>query len=122
MAPIEFEAGRAVLDQVHQKALDTLAKQLQKQATRTVQLCPVVTLADVGALFGDTVKGTLLKNRKAGLAPQQEDELIALGYDRAVAIKDRLVHQDDIAADRIFTCAPQAARDADAKPRVELKF
>ncbi len=120
-APIGFEAGRADLQEAHQKALDKLAKQLQQQTT-TVQLCPVITFSDVGALLGEPVKNNLLKNKKAELTPQQEDELIALGYDRAVVIKDRLVHQDDIAPDRIFTCAPQATRGADAKPRVELRF
>ncbi len=121
MAPIGFEAGRADLQEAHQKALDKLANQLQPQ-TSTVQLCPVVTYADVGARFGAPVKDNLLKDKKAELTPQQEDELIALGYDRAVVIKDRLVHQDGVAPERIFTCAPQAARDADAKPRVELRF
>ena len=121
MAPIVFDAGNALLQETHRDALDELADQLQ-QRQDAVQVCPVVTLADVAALFGDSVKADLLKNQDARLAPRQEEEIMALGYDRAAAVKDRLVHRDGIEPGRIFICAPQAARRADARPRVELRF
>lgn len=103
--PVFFEPGSVVLDAKVLQYLERAAGLMTDRPGIQMKLC------------GKAVENdrTVMK-RKA----RTDERLLALARERASAIKDHLVHQHGITAERLFICNPEVDVQEDAVPRVEL--
>lgn len=134
LPPVAFAPGLASLDPRANASLDALAGVLAGRPAARLDVCGFAGPADLRALNaargtdprGQELVETLrrLFARATGAAPALagEDELRGLAEERTRAVKERLGARAGVDASRLFECRPVVETDADAAPRVELRF
>jgi outer membrane protein OmpA-like peptidoglycan-associated protein len=134
LPPVAFAPGLASLDARATAALDALAGVLADRPSTRLDVCGFAGPADLRALSaargtdprGQELVETLrrLFARATGSAPNAagEDELRGLAEERARAVAQRLAERPGVDAARLFECRPVVETQADAAPRVELRF
>lgn len=134
LPPVAFAPGLASLDARATAALDALAGVLADRPSTRLDVCGFAGPADLRALSaargtdprGQELVETLrrLFARATGSAPNAagEDELRGLAEERARAVAQRLAERPGVDAARLFECRPVVEAQADAAPRVELRF
>jgi hypothetical protein len=134
LPPLAFAPGLAGLDARATQTLDALAGVLASRPSARLDICGFAGPEDLRALSaargtdprGQELAETLrrLFARATGAPPSEagEDQLRALAEERARAVKDRLAGRAGVDAARLFECRPVVETEADATPRVELRF
>lgn len=126
--PVEFEPGQAVLDDTDRDYLSKIAKVLKERPKIAVKVCGVAVQQDVAYLQpppqAQPAKGsteTAKKEVPPATPVVDEQKLTELGEQRAASIKDYLVEQFKVPANRLVSCQPRLETDqADAVPRTDL--
>lgn len=125
--PIEFPVSEATLQPDNLQHLDKLTQMLTERPQLHLVVCGVATQADRLAWFPD--KGdnkTDDKDKKESKLPAlteaQTQRLNTLAQQRGRAVKEYLVNEKQIAADRLILCTPKYSPGDTNPPRVELQF
>ncbi len=105
--PIAFEPGKDIIQAADQPYVKKLAKLLDKKKKLRISLCGLSAPADNQAL---------LAAQQAATAERLE----ALSRQRSTLLKEHLINEYDIDAERLFICAPRHETDAQAMPRVDI--
>jgi hypothetical protein len=103
--PAFFEPGSAAIDDSALQYLERAAGLMTDRPGIQMRLCGKAVASD----------RTVLRKKT-----DTEERLQALAKERASVIKDHLVHQHGITAERLFICNPEIDKQEAAKPRVEL--
>ena len=103
--PVLFEPGSVILDATVLKYLELAAALMTDRPSIQMKLC-----------------GKAAENDRAVMKKKArtDEHLLALARERASSVKDHLVHQHGIEAERLFICNPELDNHEDAIPRVEL--
>ena len=127
LEPVKFDPNSAVLSETSKDYLNKIAKLMNDRPNIYVQVCGIATKEDRDTLFTIEMEKLRAKAAKEGNNPNKvkpvvipDDALLALARSRADNIKDWLVSQHKIHADRLFTCNPEIDKDEKAKPRANL--
>ena len=129
--PVLFEGGEVTLDDADKTLLDTVAKLLGARPGVKITACGVATERDAADILRvRQEKAAAEAKRKAisgeavpkpdDVAPVTRDELYDLSQRRSEAVKDYLIAQPKGDESRVFTCAPNIAKEAAAMPRTEI--
>jgi hypothetical protein len=123
--PVAFEPGSGELGPEQRGYADKLAQVLDERPEISVQLCPTVTPADLDALAAaqaeqareaDDEEEATEESPADGAAPEEQEApefedfrepLVALGLQRAAALKEYVVTAGGIEPARIIQCAPE---------------
>ena len=126
--PVQFEPGQANLDDSDRDYLSKIAKVLKERPKIAVKVCGVAVQQDVAQLQPPAQpqagKGSTETAKKAAppAAPVvDKQKLMDLGEQRAASVKDYLVEESKVPANRLVSCQPRLEIDkADAVPRTDL--
>jgi outer membrane protein OmpA-like peptidoglycan-associated protein len=129
--PIVFEPGQANLDDSDRDYLSKIAKVLKERPKIAVKVCGVAVQQDIAHIQPPPAKTTEQSGDKAAPGsktappaappPVDEQKLTALGEQRAASVRDYLVENFKIPANRLTGCQTRLQTDrADAKPRTDL--
>jgi hypothetical protein len=111
---LRFDPGSARLEVKSLKFLDDAAKRMKKRPETRVKICGIAVKADRQALGSSKEQ------------PAAEQELLELADARAVAVKDYMITQHQIAANRLIACRSRyddglELEDTEhATPRIDL--
>ena len=103
--PVFFEPGSVALEATVPHYLERVAGLMTDRPGIEMKLCGKAVASDL----------TVMKKRA-----DTEERLQALARERASVIKEHLVDQHGITAERLFICNPEVDSQEDASPRVEL--
>jgi hypothetical protein len=128
LEPVPFGTGSAQWPADQSKYLEKIAGILKDRPGLGLRVCGIATEADRQALLQAAIEGQQAqreqektKTKEAPPPPQIPDSALeGLAGNRAEALKDHLVEQYGIAADRLYLCLPDIDGELDAKPRVDL--
>ncbi len=117
--PIVFQIGSAKLRQANLQYLNKLSELLNERPKLRLQFCAYTTPRD---------DEHLTKSRESKSERETDDlqtkltqeALLALGNERAAAIKRYLIRERDISPDRLLECKTRFDEDNAAVPRVEI--
>jgi hypothetical protein len=105
--PLEFTAGSSELTPVLKNRIAEIAVYLKKKPKEAPSMCAPATASDLEAL----TKTTPTADRETA---------INLATSRITAVRDELVSEHGISAERIFVCAPTFVEAADRVPSVTV--
>ena len=131
--PVEFPAGSAEPDPGKLPYLKKLGDVLSGRPQLRLKLCGIASNTDRELLIQKRIQELRAQLKAAGkpdadkeLAKQSQtisipdDELLALAKQRAESIKQKLVNEYQIGADRLFICNPEIDTSEKGKPRVDI--
>lgn len=104
---VQFEAGEAQLNSRATNYLEKIAGLMNDRPGISITLCGNATEEDRNQLHSRNVANL-------------EDELVKLAQQRGNIVKNHLIEEYNIAADRFFDCQPEVSRDETAQPEVKL--
>lgn len=113
--PILFDAGSQELSNIHTQQLDKLTELLIQRPGIHLTLCPFSANADTEKLFPKLktqsgAESTQIKEEDV-LSESKLTTLISLAGSRSDAVKNYLVADKKIKADRLIECTPEYKRD-----------
>ena len=117
LPPVPFAPGSAGIDDKQKKYLERIATLLKNRPRTDLQLMPVSTPQDLAPGTGP--------EKTAALPPRgsaREKTLLALGQQRAEALRDYLARTWSIDRNRLMISMTRLAAGAREKPRVELQL
>ena len=121
--PIEFPPNSVVLDRNNRQYMNKIATMLDKSPSLRIRLCSVSTDQDLNAY---EEKLNAKKSKKIYINDdilKPKEYLAELGRLRAIAIKNYLMEQHSVEANRLFICHPTVAKYEDqGRPRTEIKI
>lgn len=103
--PVYFERGSTDLDATVLQYLERVAGLITDRSGLQVKLCGKAVASDLTGMKKEI---------------DAEEWLQALARERATTLKDYLVQQHAIMAERLFICNPETDSQEDSRPRVEL--
>jgi outer membrane protein OmpA-like peptidoglycan-associated protein len=104
---VHFEPGEAEINKSANQYLEKIAGLMKERPAINITLCGTATDTDL----------KVLRNRSVN---KLEEALLRLAEQRSDTVKNHLMKQYSIAADRFFDCQPQVASGASAQPEVKL--
>ncbi|WP_455210235.1 DUF748 domain-containing protein [Kaarinaea lacus] len=104
---VRFDAGEDELDDRAKKYLEKIASLMNDRPGISLTLCGNATVSDRNELRSRNVN-------------KLEEELITLAEQRGDNIRNYLISEHGIAADRFFDCQPEVTNDKSAQPEVRL--
>jgi len=129
--PVLFQGGEVDFDDASKALLDALAKLLEARPGVKITTCGVATERDAADILRVRKEKALAEAKRRTLstdgvvkpddvAPVTRDELYDLSQRRSEAVKDYLIARPGVDETRVFTCAPNVAKEASAEPRAEI--
>jgi hypothetical protein len=123
--PLAFLPGQSTLTETSRTALDKFATMLNERPQVHLVLCGHATLADQSKLFpskksaGETAAAST-DSKTPPITTQQRQQLNKLAQLRGDQVKQYLVEQKGVAADRLILCNPEYDASDKRSPYVEL--
>jgi hypothetical protein len=121
--PLLFSPGKTDLSESARTALDKFASMLQERPQVHLVVCGHATLADQRLLFPapkQAPETTTADAKPAPLTEQQLQQLNKLALARGDQVKQYLVEQKGVAANRLIQCNPEYEAGDEQSPNVEL--
>lgn len=117
LPPVVFLPQATAINTEHEKYLERVGRILKDRPETDMQLCPIVPAWEIlgeeeRAAAGETVN----------VGEKDEERLLALGQQRAEAIRDYLVKSAAVAKDRLLICTTRIATEKKVQPSVLLQI
>lgn len=122
LAPVQFAAGKAELDNVAKDYAGKLAAMINEREALTLTLCGVSNRQDLGALLGITDAAALTAEVRAEQEPLQREALTALAGSRTEAFRHYLQSEHGVKTKQLVVCLPKYSSKTNAVSGVELSF
>lgn len=124
LAPVQFAAGQAQLDEVARDYGRKLAEMISEREALTLRLCGVANRQDLEALPGgnDDAEAELTPEARAEQEQLQRESLIALAGSRTEAFRHYLQNELGVKSSQLVVCLPKYSASANAVSGVELSF
>lgn len=106
---LPYDAQQVSPNEKQQAYLDQFITLMQDKENTRVNICAINTPQDINLETGKKITNKADKKR-----------LIALGKERASALKDYLIEQGKIDSSRMLLCKPKIDSSQDAKPRIAI--
>lgn len=124
LEPVVFSPGSVALEGTATDYLQKLGQLMVQRPGIRIRICGIATASDRAVLEQAAAqKSKESKDAKPDQSQATEfspDPLIQWATDRAHLIKSYLIENAGISADRLFTCLPRVAEEAEVQPKVEL--
>jgi hypothetical protein len=131
--PVKFTAGDSGLDEESEKYLAQAITLLESRPEMNLKICGMATRADLASMIKKQAEqedtesaaddGAAREEEKPpAFTEKQEKALLKLARDRSLVIKNYLLAESTVKANKLFICNPQVDLDAAAVPRAELRI
>jgi hypothetical protein len=116
LPPVQFELTETTVTDEHKKYLERVAGILTDKPETDIQICPQVVSWEFMSEQDREKNGA----KEIEVNEKDREDLIALGQQRAEAVKQYLLRQHNIDEGRLLICDTQIAAEKDALPVVFL--
>jgi len=118
LQPMIFDSSLSQLNPAAIEYKNKIVTILNERPQLRIKVCGIATTRDRNTLIAKQQAEQTNKNQ---VLPQIPDSvLLNLAQQRADNLKDALINQHQISADRLFSCLPKIDSEAGTEPRVEM--